>query len=96
MYRIRIAVLAAVCAQNALAGQVSSQGVRRAQDRIDEALRRESDVLVRIGEAAIGGRSVPTDFTLEWHNDFFKAQPGTFVPFTVTFTAPDLPSRLAH
>ena len=95
MYRIRIAVLAALCAQNALTGQVSAQGVRRAQDRIDEALRRESDALVRIGEAAIGGRSVPTDFTLEWHNDFFKAQPGTFVPFTVTFTAPDLPSRLA-
>jgi hypothetical protein len=95
MYRIRIAVLAALCAQNALTGQVSPQGVRRAQDRIDEALRRESDVLVRIGEAAMAGRSVPTDFTLEWHNDFFKAQPGTFVPFTVTFTAPDLPSRLA-
>ena len=46
MYRIRIAVLAAVCAQNALTGYVSPQGVRPPQDRIDEALRRESDALV--------------------------------------------------
>jgi hypothetical protein len=95
MQRIRIAVLAALCAQNALSGEVWRQDDRRAQERIDEALRRESDALVRIADAAIAGKSTPADFTLEWRNDFFKARPGTFVPFTVSFRAPDLPSRLA-
>lgn len=95
MHRIRIALLAALCAQNALTGEVWPQDGRRAQERIDEALRRESEALVRIADAAVAGKSAPADFTLEWRNDFFKARPGTFVPFTVTFRAPALPSRLA-
>ena len=95
MHRIRVALLAAVCAQNALAGEVWPQGGRRGQDRIEQVLRRESDALVRIADAAVAGRPVPADLGLAWRNDFFKAQPGTFVPFTVTFRAPDLPSRLA-
>jgi hypothetical protein len=95
MHGIRIALLAAVCAQNTLMADVLPQGSRRVQERIDTALRRESDALVEIAEAALEGRSVPKNFSLEWRNDFFKAQPGTFVPFTVSFTAPDVASRLA-
>jgi hypothetical protein len=94
MQRTRIALLAALCAQTALSGEVWPQDGRRAQERIDEALRRESDALVRIADAASAGKTVPTDFRLDWRNDFFKAKPGTFVPFTVSFVAPDLPSRL--
>jgi hypothetical protein len=95
MQRTRIALLAALCAQTALSGEVWPQDARRVQERIDEALRRESDALVRIADAASAGKAVPTDFRLDWRNDFFKARPGTFVPFTVTFSAADLPSRLA-
>jgi hypothetical protein len=60
----------------------------RVQARFDDALRRESDALVEMADDAVRGRAVPTDFVLEWRNDFFKAQPGTFVPFTISFTAP--------
>ena len=95
MKGIRYALLAAVCLHHVLLAAVAPQGSRRAQDRIDEALRRESDALVELADAAIRGQSVPADFTLEWRNDFFKAQPGTFVPFTVSFRAPESPSRLA-
>ena len=56
---------------------------RRQQARLDEALRRESDALVEIAQAAMEGRRVPSDFSMEWRNDYLKAQPGTFVPFTV-------------
>jgi hypothetical protein len=89
-----IALLAFCCVHGAVSTG-AAQGNRRAQERIDEALRRESDALAQIADEALAGRPVPTDFALEWSNDFFKAQPGTFVPFTVSFTAPGLSSRLA-
>jgi hypothetical protein len=95
MLGIRFAILAALCAHTAVTGDAWLQDSRRVQQRIDQALRRESDALVEIADAARHGRSVPADFTLEWRNDYFKAQPGTFVPFTVSFTAPRVPSRLA-
>ena len=57
---------------------------RRRQARLDEALKREGDALLEMTELAASGRRVQTDFPMQWRNDFFKAKPGTFVPFTVT------------
>jgi hypothetical protein len=68
----------------------SSRQADRRQLRVDDALRREGESLVRIADDASKGRPVPQDFPLEWHNDFFKAQPGTFVPFTLTFDGSNL------
>lgn len=65
------------------------------QSAVDEALRREGDILAGMADAAAAGRGAAGDLTLTWANDFFKAQPGTFVPFTVSFTAPELTSRAA-
>ena len=90
-----IAVAAALCVQALAAAGAATQDSRRTQDRIDDALRRESDALVQLADAAASGRAVPADFALEWRNDFFKAQPGTFVPFTVSFESPQPPARLA-
>ena len=56
---------------------------RRQQARLDEALRREGDAVVELADAAMLGRQTPSDFAMEWRNDFLKAQPGTFVPFTI-------------
>ena len=56
---------------------------RGQQSKLDDVLRRESDALVEIADAAMNGRRSPSDFSMEWRNDFLKAQPGTFVPFTV-------------
>jgi hypothetical protein len=74
-----------VCATAVLRAQSDQR-----QARIDEALRREGEALVRIADDASNGRAVPRDFPLEWQNDFFKAQPGTFVPFTLTFDGTQL------
>jgi hypothetical protein len=95
MQGMRIALVAVLCAQGFALPGAAVQVSRRAQERIDEALRRESEALVALADDAVAGRRVPTDFTLEWHNDFFKAQPGTFVPFTVSFDPPRLSARLA-
>ena len=62
----------------------AQQPDRRQQTRIDEALRREGDAVVELVEAAMNGRAVPSDFAMEWRNDYLKAQPGTFVPFTIS------------
>lgn len=95
MQGIQIALLAAMCAQDVPSSAVATQGDRGAQERVDEALRREGDALVEMANAAVAGQPVPTDLLLEWRNDFFKARPGMFVPFTISFTAPDQPTRLA-
>ena len=55
----------------------------RQQERLDEATRRDGAKLVSLADEAMTGRSA-SDFTIGWRNDFFKAQTGTFVPFTVT------------
>ena len=56
---------------------------RRQLERIEQALRQEGQAVVALADAA-PDTSAPADFTLTWHNDFLKAQTGTFVPFVVT------------
>jgi hypothetical protein len=57
---------------------------RRQQKRIDEANRKEGEALLNLADTAMAGRPAPVDFPLAWRNDFLKAQPGTFVPFTIS------------
>ncbi|HXG55172.1 MAG TPA: hypothetical protein VNJ03_07300, partial [Vicinamibacterales bacterium] len=47
---------------------------------------------VDLADAAMTGRAVPAEFGMQWGNDFFKAQPGTFVPFTITIDKLTRPS----
>jgi hypothetical protein len=68
----------------AVAGaQGQDKADRRRQDRLEDARRQEAAALVGLADAAMSGRAA-SDFAIEWRNDFFKAQTGTFVPFTVT------------
>src|SRR4051794_16673059 len=67
-------------APHAHAGQHEQDERRR---HLDDATRREGAALVSLVDAATSGRGV-SDFSIGWRNDFFKAQAGTFVPFTVT------------
>jgi hypothetical protein len=55
-------------------------------------LKREGDALLELTEHAIAGRVVPSDFRMQWKNDFFKAKPGTFVPFTLVVDRLSRPS----
>ena len=56
---------------------------RRQLERLEQTLRQEGEAVVALADAAADGEPVPADFTLGWHNDFLKAQTGTFVPFVV-------------
>jgi hypothetical protein len=56
---------------------------RRQLERLEQALRQEGQAIIALADAPLD-KSQPADFTLTWHNDFLKAQTGTFVPFIVT------------
>jgi hypothetical protein len=56
---------------------------RRQVERLEQSLRQEGQAVVALADAA-PDVPAPGDFSLGWHNDFLKAQTGTFVPFIVT------------
>jgi hypothetical protein len=77
-----------VAALAAISGRVAAAQTldQRQADRIEQALRQEGDAVVALADAAAGGRPLPSDFALSWHNDFLKARTGTFIPFVVGIT----------
>jgi hypothetical protein len=79
-------VIATIAAMSVSPGAIE-QSTRPADVRIDEATRLQGEALVSLADARARGERVTSDFDLEWTNDFFKARPGTFVPFTLTFAA---------
>jgi hypothetical protein len=78
-------LLAAAAAANAAADQ--NKAHKKQLDRIEQTHRQEAEALVQLADAAMIGEQVPSDFRLQWRNDFLKAQEGTFVPFIVTIDA---------
>ena len=79
-----VLLCAAICATAGVVPIAQDKPARRAQDKLDESNRREGEALLHMADAAMAGRPVPSDFAITWRNDFLKAQPGTFVPFTIT------------
>jgi hypothetical protein len=74
-------------------------GTARAQPetnrvRLAETQRQEGEAMLALADAAADGKSVPADFRLAWHNDFLKAQQGTFVPFTLTLEGASPPGAI--
>jgi hypothetical protein len=67
---------------------------RQRQETADEASRREGAAMVALADAAMSGHAA-SDFAIGWRNDFFKAQTGTFVPFTVTVDRSNFSARRA-
>ena len=78
-----VALLLACTVTVADASSQQNRSDRRSQDRLEEAQRKEGEALLNLADAAMSGR-MASDFSIRWNNDFFKAQTGTFVPFTVT------------
>ncbi len=59
----------------------------------EQTRRAEGQAIVAIADAASHGDRVPADIAIEWRNDFFKAQQGTFVPFVITIDTKTLRIR---
>jgi hypothetical protein len=95
--RIALALAAVLFVCPAASGAPASQTRtdRRVQERLDEVRRKEGEALLNLVDAAMRGRPDAPDFAIDWRNDFLKAQPGTFVPFTVTVDASKLNASAA-
>jgi hypothetical protein len=78
-----VALLVACAVTAADASSQQNRFDRRSQDRFEQAQRKEGEALLSLADTAMSGR-LASDFSVRWSNDFFKAQTGTFVPFTVT------------
>ena len=84
--RAAVAALMLVCVMLPAPAAAQARPVAaqtRENRRAEDARRREAEALLNIADAAMAGRA-SSDFPLRWSNDFFKAQSGTFVPFTIT------------
>ena len=70
---------------------------RRASDerQLEQTQREEGEAILALADAAMAGKPVPSDFRVQWRNDFVKAQRGTFVPFTLIVDSTELNRRLA-
>jgi hypothetical protein len=87
-------------------GLVLAQSTPGAKSRDDQrrtrtterTQRQEGEAILALADAAMAGKAVPSDFLVQWQNDFVKAQRGTFVPFTLTVDATRLsrPSALVY
>src|SRR5688500_11556184 len=95
MQALAIALLAVFQVLGPVGAHRVVQTTSAGQAKLDEALRREGEILASMADAAIAGRGDAGELALTWTNDFFKAQPGTFVPFTIGITGPELSSRAA-
>lgn len=65
------------------------------QRQVEQAQREEGEAILALADAALSGKALPSDFSLQWQNDFVKAQRGTFVPFTLTVDASQFTRRTA-
>lgn len=79
------AILVFVSVQGVIARATDRQARpdRKTASKVEEATRREGEAVIALADAAMSGRGT-SDFGIGWRNDFFKAQPGTFIPFTIT------------
>jgi hypothetical protein len=62
-------------------------GQERPTQGAEQTQRLEGEAVLALADAALAGKSVPSDFQVGWQNEFLKAQKGTFVPFTLTIDA---------
>lgn len=70
-----------------LAAEAAAQDLDPRQlERIERVVRQEGEAILALADLPADESSAPSDFVLTWHNDYFKAQAGTFVPFVVSIT----------
>lgn len=87
--RAAAVALALACTVTLVDASPQDRFDRRSQDRLEDAQRKEAEALLNLADSAMSGH-IASDFAIRWSNDFFKAQNGTFVPFTVTIDRSNL------
>ena len=90
-WSVSVCALAIVPALSIVVPARAQSGARRTpadERQVEQTQREEGEAILALADAALAGRTVPSDFRVRWQNDFVKAQRGTFVPFTISFAAP--------
>ncbi|HEX6463943.1 MAG TPA: hypothetical protein VFZ98_05805, partial [Vicinamibacterales bacterium] len=91
----RIAAGALLCACVSAAGFAQRAGKpdAKAEQSAAQAQQQENSTLVRLADAAMSGQPAPSDFPIQFQNDFLRAQGGrVWVPVTLTLDPAKLPS----
>jgi hypothetical protein len=60
------------------------QPERPRDDRAEQMHRLEGQAVVALADAAVAGKHVPSELSIQWRHHFLKAQQGTFVAFIVS------------
>src|SRR5262245_47644688 len=90
--RARIVACAVALSTATLTGRAWQKPDSRLEET-EQSRRAEGQAIIAIADAALNGDRTPSDIVIEWRNDFFKAQQGTFVPFVVTIDTAALRER---
>ena len=91
--RFAAGVVLCACVTTVAFAQKPSKADQKAEAAASQAQQQEYAAVVRLADAAMAGQAAPTDFPIQFQNDFLRAQGGrVWVPITLTLDPAKLPS----
>jgi len=92
--RFGAGIVLCICASTAVLAQKPSRAEQKAQTTATQAQQQEYATVVRLADSAMAGQPSPSDFPVQFQNDFLRAQAGAvWVPMTLTIDPAKLPSN---
>jgi hypothetical protein len=91
--RFAAGALLCACASVVAFAQKPSKADQKAEAATSQAQQQEYATVVRLADTAMSGQPTPSDFPIQFQNDFLRAQGGrVWVPITLTIDPAKLPS----
>jgi hypothetical protein len=91
--RFTAGALLCACASTVVFAQKPSKADQKAEAAAAQAQQQEYAAVVRLADTAMSGQPAPSDFPIQFQNDFLRAQGGrVWVPITLTIDPAKLPS----
>jgi hypothetical protein len=91
--RFAAGALLCACASAVAFAQKPSKADQKAEAATSQAQQQEYATVVRLADTAMSGQPTPSDFPIQFQNDFLRAQGGrVWVPITLTIDPAKLPS----
>jgi hypothetical protein len=91
--RFAAGAMLCACASAVAFAQKASKGDQKADAAASQAQQQEYATVVRLADSAMAGQPTPSDFPIQFQNDFLRAQGGrVWVPITLTIDPAKLPS----
>jgi hypothetical protein len=90
---IAAAAVLCACASTIVFAQKPSKADQKAEAAAAQAQQQEYATVVRLADTAMAGQPAPSDFPIQFQNEFLRAQGGrVWVPITLTIDPAKLPS----